>query len=100
MFHNVDEEEKNLFIRIFLMFHNVDEEEKNLFLDERSMGCGNELDDFQIAELMKRYEYKKRRNHLASAVTSHLAYSLYFVTIRLLNGRRGLQYIPVPAMGN
>jgi hypothetical protein len=54
MFHNVDEEEKNLFVRIFLMFHNVDEEEKNLFLDERSMGCGNELDDFQIAELMKR----------------------------------------------
>ena len=59
-------------IRIFLMFHNVDEEETRLFLDERIIGCGNETDDFQIADLKKRYEYKKRRNRLVSIVTYHL----------------------------
>jgi len=68
------------FIRIFLMFHNVVEEEKNLLLEERSIGRGNELDDFQIADLKKRYEYKKR-NHLLSVITYYLIYSLYFVKI-------------------
>ena len=43
-------------IRIFLLFHIGDEEKKDLFLDEWIIGCGNELDDFQIADLKKRFE--------------------------------------------
>jgi hypothetical protein len=40
-------------IRVFLLFHIGHEERKNSFLDERIIGFGNELDDFQITDLKK-----------------------------------------------
>ena len=67
--------------RIFLLFHIGDEEQKNLFLDERIIGCGDELEAFQIADLKKRLEYKKQGNRRIAVVTYHLIYALYFVKI-------------------